>query len=152
MNAQRIAIVEVSAALSASCAVMHRSAIGERIAHEEGESRPIFVNANDVGVDSEGLARTGSAIARSSRSSAGKAIGDLVELLSWATSQSPRTGNPTKDDLWADEIAATLMRSCPGGTITGIQTTRESAEYPYVSGEIVRVRAQCVRKQKDQAQ
>lgn len=135
-----------------SCAVMHRSAVGERLADEGDDVRPVFVNASEYGVNTKQLAGTGSRIARSTKGKGGNSVADFIEFLTWATSQSPRTGNPTKDDLWADDITGELRRRCPNGTITGIQTTRESAEYPYVSGEIVRVRAQCIRTKKDPAQ
>jgi hypothetical protein len=129
------------------CAVMHRSAIGERDAPTE-DLQPIAVDVSDVGVDAQGIARSGTTIAKAAGRNSGamKNLAGGVELLAWATSMSPRTGNPTWDDLWADSITLQLRARCPDGVITGIQTTRESASYPYISGEIVRVRAYCETK------
>lgn len=36
------------------------------------------------------------------------------------------------------------MKSCPSRQLTGIQVLREQADYPVVSGEIVRVLAYCI--------
>ncbi len=129
------------------CAVMHRSAIGERDAPEEDLQR-IAVDVSDVGVDTRGVARSGATIAKTAGRNSGtmKNLAGSLEFLAWATSMSPRTGNPTWDDLWADSITRQLRARCPDGVVTGIQTTRESASYPYVSGEIVRVRAYCETK------
>ena len=51
---------------------------------------------------------------------------------------------PAEADALGIENA--LREQCPNGVVTGIQTTRESASYPYVSGEIIRVRAECETK------
>lgn len=125
---------------------MHRSAIGEREA-PSSSAQPIAVDVSDIGVDTRGIAKTGAAATRTVGRQSGtmKNIAGGIEFLAWATTQSPRTGNPTWDDLWADSISQQLRERCPDGVVTGIQTTRESASYPYVSGEIVRVRAYCER-------
>lgn len=126
---------------------MHGGGIGERDAPSD-ERRTVVVNVSDVGVDTRGIAKSGAQVARTAGRNSGtmKNVAGSIEFLAWATSQSPRTGNPTWDDLWADGIEKVLREQCPNGVVTGIQTTRESASYPYVSGEIIRVRAECETK------
>ncbi len=145
----RFLLTALFASSLSACAIMHRSAIGERDAPSSSNSQPIAVDVSDLGVDTQGIANTGAGIAkgvgRSRGNSTMKGLAGGIEFLAWATTQSPRTGNPTWDDLWADSISEQLRARCPDGVITGIQTTRESASYPYVSGEIVRVRANCER-------
>lgn len=126
------------------CAVMHRSAIGEKLPDQGAPPDAIELNISDLGVDRAAIARDLSAVARSGGSSL-RGVGQALEFFTWATSQSPRTGKPTSTDTWADDVPLELRLRCKGGVISGIQTLRESADYPYVSGEIVRVRAFCHR-------
>jgi hypothetical protein len=127
------------------CAVMHRSAIGEVLPEKGGASDRIELGVSDIGVDRENLSKDVASIAKNSGNSSLQGFGQMVEFVTWATTQSPRIGNPTTTDTWADDLVMELKRHCPNGRISGIQTLRESAEYPYVSGEIVRVRATCYR-------
>lgn len=126
------------------CAVMHRSAIGEKLPDQGAPPDAIELNISDLGVDRAGIARDVAQVARSGGSSM-RGVAQAVEFVTWATTMSPKTGKPTTTDTWADDAALELKLRCKGGVVSGIQTLRESAEYPYVSGEIVRVRALCYR-------
>lgn len=127
------------------CAVMHRSAIGEVLPGEGAQESRVELGVSELGVDRESLSKDVAAIAKNGGSGSLETAGNVIEFFTWATTQSPRTGNPTRTDTWADNLVMELKRHCPNGQVSGIQTLRESAEYPYVSGEIVRVRATCYR-------
>lgn len=125
------------------CAVMHRTTIGERLLDSETQPTEVEVITSAIGVDTQGLSELSQDGLRSSGSSSGQQLAGLIAFVTWATSQSPRTGEPTATDDWAEANIPRLRAQCTGGTLTGLQVVRESARYPYVSGEIVRVKGQC---------
>lgn len=125
-----------------ACAVMHRSAIGEVLPEPGATESRVELGVDDIGVDHANLAKD---VANVAKNTGNNNFAKGIEFFVWATTFSPRTGNPTTTDTWADQLAMRLQQHCPNGRVSGIQTLRESAEYPYVSGEIVRVRAICYR-------
>jgi hypothetical protein len=46
---------------------------------------------------------------------------------------------------YADHLEVKLKQQCPSGRITGVMGIRESREYPVIKGEIVKVKAFCLR-------
>ncbi|MBK6686899.1 MAG: hypothetical protein IPG45_20700 [Deltaproteobacteria bacterium] len=125
------------------CAVMHRTTIGERFNDADTANTDVDVITSAIGVDTQGLSELSQDSLRSSGGSSGQQLAGIVAFVTWATSQSPRTGEPTATDDWAEANIPRLREQCVGGTLTGLQVVRESARYPYVSGEIVRVKGQC---------
>lgn len=125
--------------------VLHRSSIGERLALD-GSSYPVDVAADQNSVNVRGVADLTAGVARSSGSRAGDTAAGIIELVVFLTSWSPETGYATDTDTWADNIPAMLREQCGGGTVTGIQLLRETADYALVGGEVVRVRGICHRR------
>jgi hypothetical protein len=56
----------------------------------------------------------------------------------------PRTGSLVFNDRFTDVIPTKIRQACPNGRVTGLLVTRETAKYPVVSGEVVRVSGYCV--------
>ena len=55
----------------------------------------------------------------------------------------PKTGNPVFDDTYSDALAEMLLK-CPSGQISGLVSVRESAHYPIVSGEVIKLVGYCL--------
>jgi hypothetical protein len=68
-----------------------------------------------------------------------QAINDIIS----AFQMGPRTGNMVFNDKYADVVVPALMNKCPSGRITGLMSIRETAKYPVVSGEIVKLIGYC---------
>jgi hypothetical protein len=68
----------------------------------------------------------------------------VVGAIAQMSNFGPTTGNPVFDDRYVDELPAALRQACPSGRVSGLQVTRESAKYPVLSGEIVRIKGQCL--------
>ena len=76
----------------------------------------------------------------SKRSEQLQQVRDLLALIN----MGPRTGNPVFTDSYAENILDALYQQCSTGKITGIRNIREAKSYGPVSGEIVRIDADCI--------
>lgn len=124
------------------CAVLHRGAVGEVEARTPGTS-VIEVRVSATGVDVQGIARDVGAVMAHSGNRSTREAGGIIEFIAWATDWSPRTGNGTLNDQWADGVPDLLVKRCPDGIISDVVVAREAADYGHISGEIVRVMALC---------
>jgi hypothetical protein len=130
--------------VAVGCATVHRATISEiRPVGNAGGS--LDVKASETGFDVRGAAQTTRNLTHrygnSNARNAGSMLNFAVQMSSW----SPATGNPTVSETWADAITVELRERCSGGRVSNIAVIRESASYPYISGEIVRVKAECLR-------
>lgn len=66
-------------------------------------------------------------------------IAGLVELFQ----MGPRTGERVADPRFADRLQEEVFRRCPSGQISGLMTVRETADYPGLTGEIVKLVGYC---------
>lgn len=118
---------------------MHRTHVSE-IEPRLPDSHPIDIKASEIGFDVQGAGKMSSRLLkRGGNQDAAK----WLDFIVWATTWSPKTGNPTTSETWADSVPSALKKECPNGKVSNIQVVRESASYPLVSGEIVRIRAIC---------
>ena len=76
----------------------------------------------------------------------GKDAADGIEGIISLFQMGPKTGNPILDDSYADSIFDKLKVKCPSGKISGLMAIRETADYPVISGEIVRITGFCLDK------
>lgn len=128
--------------LSSGCAYLHRVQIGEVDAEivESGEKFEIVVSELGFNLDEAGAvakALTQDAQTREQISSA-QAIISLFQM-------GPRTGNTILDPTYADRVYDVVKTKCPSGKLSGLMSVRETAKYPVVSGEIVKVVGFCQR-------
>lgn len=57
--------------------------------------------------------------------------------------QGPRTGDTVVDPRFSDRMRDELRKRCPSGRVSGLMTIRETADYPGLSGEIVKLIGYC---------
>ncbi len=138
-----VVLLALAFALGASgCAVLHRAAVGEVEARSPGTS-VIEVRVAATGVDVQGIARDVGHVMAHSGNRTTREAGGIIEFIAWATDWSPRTGNGTLNDQWADGVPDLLLERCPDGVITDVVVTREAADLGHISGEMVRMIALC---------
>lgn len=131
-----------SVALS-GCAVLHRTGIGE-LEPQGSQGIPIDIRVSETGFDIKGAASAGRSLTQRYGNRNARDAGSTLETIVALTNMAPQVGNPTVTDTWADSMAGALREKCPNGKITNIQFVRETAKYPLVSGEIVRISALCI--------
>ena len=128
--------------LFSGCAVLHSVQLGDIDSTTVLNERPFDIKVSEFGLNTEDAIAIGEAIAsHAGRGEEAGAIGDIIELFQ----MGPRTGNPTFTKKFSDHVGALLIQECPSGKITGLMAIRETAQYPVVSGEIVRISGDCAK-------
>jgi hypothetical protein len=127
----------------AGCAVMHSVQLGEIDSNIVREGRRFEIKVSQLGLDLEQAAAIGEAIALAAASpEAAEAVSstqDIVAFFQWG----PKTGAPVFRDDYSDGIIDMIRQQCPSGQISGLMSIRESAQYPIISGEIVKLIGYC---------
>jgi hypothetical protein len=125
------------------CAVLHHVQISDIDNRAKFTLVPIEVKVSEVGVDlgdAKAIAQAGLANQRDRQ-----AAGDIASIIQ-SFQMGPRTGAPVYSDKYAEKLIYQLHTQCPSGKITGVQSVRESREYPVIKGEIVKITGYCLRE------
>jgi hypothetical protein len=126
--------------LLSSCAIMHHTQLGEVDSDIVLNGRKFEVLVSEAGVSFKEAADIGQALTKHQKTS--DDIANLQEILS-LFQMGPRTGNHVFSDSYADQLFKMLKRECPSGKVSGLTSVRETAKYPVVSGEIVKIIGYC---------
>lgn len=121
-----------------SCAILHHTQVGEIDNRKRG--KPFELLVSETGVN---IKEARDILKATSKSKQAKQMDDLAGIIS-LFQMGPRTGNMVFDDSYADEILELIAQECPSGKVTGLNSIRETAKYPVVSGEIVKVTGYCL--------
>ncbi len=125
--------------LQSGCAVLHHVQIGD-IDNREGSRSPIDIKVSEVGVNVDDAASiVGSLGGKKEARDANR----LAEYIGYFQ-MGPRTGNAVYTSDYARKIVDKVWEACPAGTITALQSIRETRAYPVISGEIVKIKAECL--------
>jgi hypothetical protein len=137
-------LISVCLGLSlAGCAVLHHVQMSDIDNRSQYTMVPIEVKVSEVGVDlgdAKAIARGTLANQRDRQ-----AAGDVMSIIQ-SFQMGPRTGAPVYSDRYAEKLIYQLHTQCPSGKITGVQSVRESREYPVIKGEIVKITGFCLRE------
>lgn len=124
-----------------ACAALHHVQLGEIDNRSGAELVPIEFMVSEYGIDLNDAKSTSKILLNSKDS---KQANDVMTFLQYFQ-MGPTTGAPVFVANYADHLEAKLKQQCPSGRITGIMGIRESREYPVIKGEIVKVKAFCLR-------
>lgn len=111
------------------------------IDQSRGNLKPISVKISNTGFNAAETVAIAGELAQSGRTK--DSLGDLAVILA-LVNMGPTTGNPVYNDSYAENILQQLHQQCATGKITGIRNIREALSYGPVSGEIVRIDADCI--------
>lgn len=128
--------------LMTGCAVLHSVQLGEIDSSVVLEGRRFEIKVNELGFDVEQVLALAEAMATRSGGSDSSVLADIYAL----SNMGPRTGLPVYNDEYSDGIIDGLRKECPSGQISGLMSIRESAEYPGISGEIVKLVGYCAKE------
>lgn len=126
--------------LCSGCARLDHFQIGD-IDQSQGRLQAVSVKVSETGFDAAATAEIASVVASSD--SAKDSLGDLAAVLA-LINMGPTTGNPVYNDRYAEQLLRQLQQQCSSGNITAIRSVREATSYGPVSGEIVRIDADCI--------
>jgi hypothetical protein len=133
----------ISSLFLSGCAVLHHVQMSDIDNRSQYVMVPIEVKVSEVGVDIGEATSIAKGVSnnRNDRNTLGD-IGDIIQSFQ----MGPRTGAPVYSDRYAEKLIYQLHTQCPSGKITGVQSIRESREYPVIKGEIVKITGFCLRE------
>jgi len=138
----RIPYLVTLSMLVSGCAIMHATQLGEIDSATVLNGQPFEIRVSELGLSLEDAAMIGEAVAKQYGYGAeAGAGGDIIALFQ----TGPKTGNPVFRDDYTDHIGDLLAQECPSGKVTGLMAIRETAQYPVISGEIVRLIGYCAK-------
>lgn len=144
MNLMRDTSLGSTLFIISGCAALHSAQVGDIDSRAVLEGKPFDIKLSNVGFNVEEAASIAAAIAEGAGSGEGadaiSTVGDIIELFQ----MGPKTGNPVFKVDYSDEMSTKLIAACPSGRITGLMAVRETAKYPALSGEIVRLTGYCI--------
>jgi len=123
----------------AGCAVMHHTQIGEVDSDLVLNGRKFDIKVSNVGISFQEAAEISKIFANKEEKKKIQRFQDIVSLFQ----MGPTTGNPVLSDKYADVIVKRLKKECPSGKFSGLTLVRETAVYPVISGEIVKITGFC---------
>lgn len=127
------------------CAVLHHVQIGEIDNRKGLKHKPIDLKVSETGVNLNDV-KTISRVAVGDQGS--KEIREVMDIVSMFQ-MGPRTGNGVYSIEYIKNIGGLLRSQCPNGNISGLLMVRETMKYPVISGEIVKVKGDCIMAAKD---
>jgi len=126
--------------VGSGCARLDHIQISD-IDQSQGSLKAISVKISNTGFNAAETVAIAGALAQSD--STKESLGDLATLLA-LVNMGPTTGNPVYNDHYAENILMQLHQQCASGKITAIRNVREGLSYGPVSGEVVRIDADCI--------
>lgn len=127
------------------CAILHHVQIGEIDNRKGYQHKPIELKVSETGVDLNDV----KAISRVAVGKDGsKQMNDVLEFIQMFQ-MGPRTGNPVYTTAYIKNLGEQLRATCPNGSLTGLMVVRETRKYPVISGEIVKIKGDCIVAAKD---
>lgn len=129
--------------LLSACAALHHVQLSDVDNRTQFTAVPIEVKVSEVGVSiGEAKAISKALMTNAADRQAADKAGTILESFQ----MGPRTGSPVYSDTYAEHIVEELRSQCPNGKITGVESIRESRNYPVIKGEIVKIKAYCLRE------
>lgn len=123
------------------CTILHKTQIGEIDSKAISQGQRFEVLLSETGVNLKEAAQIARAFTNSSQTSS--QIKEVEEFISYFQ-MGPRTGNMVFNDRYADAVPKILLAKCPSGRISNLMCVRETAKYPVVSGEIIKIIGYCL--------
>ncbi|MBL7557463.1 MAG: hypothetical protein JNM24_16665 [Bdellovibrionaceae bacterium] len=132
-------------ALTSGCAVLHSVQIGEIESSTELVSVPFEIKVSEFGVDLNDVKSTGRILMDKKSSDQ---TNDVLSAIQYFQ-MGPHTGAGVYSISYVDHLETKVREQCPSGRITGLMSIRETAEYPVVKGEIVKIKGFCLKSKRE---
>lgn len=132
-------------AIASGCAVLHNVQIGEIESSTELVSVPFEIKVSEFGVDLNDVKATGRILMdKNSSDQANDALSAIQYF-----QMGPHTGAGVYSIAYVDHLENRVREQCPSGRITGLMSIRETAQYPIVKGEIVKIKGFCLKSKRE---
>ena len=138
-------VVLILSAILPGCAILHHVQIGEIDNRAGSKHKPIELKVSETGIDLNDV----KAISRGAMGKDGsQQMNDVLGFIQMFQ-MGPKTGNPVYTTAYIKDLGQQLRATCPNGSLTSLMVVRESRKYPVISGEIVKIKGDCIVAAKD---
>ena len=137
MKQKRVWLLGVLGLFFSGCTVLYSVQLGEVKGQAGAEHFKILVS--EIGVNLDEAANAAKMFASAA---AAKEVDESKNIMGMFQ-MGPRTGDPVYNEEYADSLFELLKARCPSGKIFNLVSIRETAKYPVVSGEIVKITGDC---------
>lgn len=124
---------------------MHSVQIGEIESSPDWVSTPFEVKVSEFGIDLNDVKSSGRILM--DKNSSDRANDALSIIQSFQ--MGPRTGAGVYSIRYVDHLENKVREQCPSGRITGLMSIRETAEYPVIKGEIIKIKGFCLKSKRE---
>lgn len=132
-------------ALYSGCAVLHNVQIGEIESSSKLVSVPFEIKVSEFGVDLNDVKAAGRVLMDKNSSDRTNEALTAIQYFQ----MGPHTGAGVYSINYVDHLENRVREQCPSGRITGLMSIRETAQYPVVKGEIVRIKGFCLKSERE---
>lgn len=127
---------------NSGCAVLYKVQLSDM--EQAPRGKPISVKVSEMTVDFGEAAQVAGRLGSAAGSKGMQSLGRAGSAYETYFQFGPRTGAPVFNEFYAREIPERLTAECKSGYLTNIMSIRESRDYSFIKGQIVRVDATCV--------
>lgn len=128
------------ALLLSGCAIVHQYQMDSIDSDMVLKGKKFEIIVSETGVNLQEATSTAKLFTRDAKTqNQMQAVNNVVSMFQ----MGPRTGNMVFNDKYADGLFKAIQIKCPSGKVSGVSSVRETAKYPIVSGEIVRITGYC---------
>lgn len=129
--------------LFSSCAIMHHTQVGEIDSAVVLSGKRFEILVSETGFSLDEAASAAKLMTNNEQAKDNiESIRSIIALFQ----MGPRTGKDVMSPEYADNIYSMIKKKCSEGKISGLTSVRETASYPVISGEIVRIIGYCKNK------
>jgi hypothetical protein len=122
------------------CAILHQYQMDSIDTDTVLKGKKFEIIVSETGVNLQETTDAAKLFTQSNRTQGDmQRVNDFISLFQFG----PRTGNMVFNEKYADSVMRAIQLKCPSGRISGMTSIRETAKYPVVSGEIVRITGYC---------
>ncbi len=137
--------ISISFIFLSGCAVLHNVQLGDIESSPEYSSVPFELKVSEYGIDLNDVKATSSILMAKGDS---QRTNDALTFLQYFQ-MGPHTGAGVYSIAYVDHMENRIRQQCPSGRITGLMSIRETASYPIVKGEIVKIKGFCLKNKKE---
>jgi len=128
--------------LNSGCAVLYKVQLSDMEYAPRG--KPVSIKVSETTVDFGEAARLAGKLGAAAGSRGLQSVGRGADYYEAYFQFGPRTGTPVFNEFYARTVPELLSAECKSGYLSNITPVRESGEYSFIKGQIVRVDATCV--------
>ena len=136
MKKNNLVLLSLAVLFLNGCAFLHQFQMSSIDSEAVMTGKKFEIIVSETGVNLQEAADTAKLFTQSQQTRKEmQQINDIISMFQ----MGPRTGNMVFNEKYADSIMRAIQLECPSRKISGLTSIRETAKYPVVSGEIVRI-------------